>query len=281
MTQIVVADRVKETSTTTGTGTLDLAGAATGFQTFVAGAVTLSRVYYTIVGQAGGASAGEWEVGEGVVTDASPDTLSRIAGVDTLRSSNSDALVDFSAGTKDVFITWPAERAGKTVWGFNVQDPSAVAVVDFDITGYEMVRLVGYLVPVDDGVSLALRFSDDGGSTFKAGASDYAYAKSFVSVASSGDFADETEAHINIGGTVGNAAGEQIVFDCSIITPAESGSKTVAVVQCSSLNAGGLIVTQQGTGLYQTAAVTDGARLLFDAGNIASGHVAAYGYPAP
>ena len=99
---IVLADRVKETSTTTSTGTLDLDGAATGYQTFVAGAATTSVVPYCIVGQAGGGSAGEWETGYGTVTDATPDTLSRTTVID---SSNSGSLVNFSAGTKDVFLT--------------------------------------------------------------------------------------------------------------------------------------------------------------------------------
>jgi len=104
-----LADRVKETTTTTGTGTLNLAGAETGFRTFVSGAGNAAVVYYTIVGQAGGAAAGEWEVGFGTVTDAAPDTLSRTT---ILSSSNAGAAVDFSAGTKDVFLTAPTASLG-------------------------------------------------------------------------------------------------------------------------------------------------------------------------
>jgi hypothetical protein len=101
---LVINDRVKETSTSTGTGTIDLAGAATGFETFVAGIATGNTTYYTIFNQ----GTTEWEVGLGTVTDATPDTLSR----DTvLSSSNGDAAVDFSAGTKDVFCTLPAAKA--------------------------------------------------------------------------------------------------------------------------------------------------------------------------
>jgi len=101
-----VANRVKETTTTTGTGTVDLAGAATGFQTFVSGIGTTNTCFYTIAHQ----TASEWEVGEGTVTDASPDTLSR----DTVfASSNSGSLVNFSSGTKDAFVVWPAELFDK------------------------------------------------------------------------------------------------------------------------------------------------------------------------
>jgi len=96
---MVFADRVKETTTTTGTGTLDLGGAAVGFQSFVAGIGNTNECSYCIT------DGTYWEVGEGTVTDASPDTLSR----DTiLASSNSDAAVNWTSGTKDVFVVYPA-----------------------------------------------------------------------------------------------------------------------------------------------------------------------------
>lgn len=99
---LVLKDRVKETSTTTGTGTFTLAGAATGFQSFsVIG--DGNSTYYCIVDS----SAGAWEVGIGTYT-SSGTTLSR----DTiLESSNSGSAVNFGSGSKDVFVTYPAERA--------------------------------------------------------------------------------------------------------------------------------------------------------------------------
>jgi len=101
---LVVNDRVKETSATTGTGTLNLAGAVQDFEGFVAGIGNSNTTYYAIVNT----GTGEFEVGLGTVTDATPDTLSR----DTIiSSSNSDAAVNFSAGTKDVFCTLPASKA--------------------------------------------------------------------------------------------------------------------------------------------------------------------------
>ena len=104
----VLNDRVKETTTTTGTGTINLAGAATGFETFVAGIGNSNVTYYCIAGQ----GTAEFEVGIGTVTDASPDTLSRTT---ILSSSNSDSAVNFSAGTKDVFCTLPAGRTIREV----------------------------------------------------------------------------------------------------------------------------------------------------------------------
>lgn len=98
----VVADRVKETTTTAGTGTITLLGASTGFQSFSA-VGNGNNTYYCIAEQTGSG----WEVGIGTYT-ASGTTLSR----DTvLASSASGAKVSFPAGTKDVFVTYPASYA--------------------------------------------------------------------------------------------------------------------------------------------------------------------------
>lgn len=99
---LVLADRVKETTTTTGTGTVTLLGASTGYQSFSA-IGNGNTTYYTIAGQ----STSEWEVGIGTYTSAGT-TLARTT---VLASSNSGSLVTFSAGTKDVFVTYPAERS--------------------------------------------------------------------------------------------------------------------------------------------------------------------------
>jgi hypothetical protein len=99
---LVVADRVKETTTTTGTGTVTLLGASTGFQSFaVIG--DANTTYYTIAAQIGT----EWEVGIGTYT-ASGTTLARTT---VLSSSNGGSAVNFSAGTKDVFVTYPSSKA--------------------------------------------------------------------------------------------------------------------------------------------------------------------------
>lgn len=99
---LVLKDRVKETSTTAGTGTLTLAGAAAGFQSFAA-IGNGNTTYYAIVDS----TAGTWEVGIGTYT-SSGTTLSR----DTvLSSSNSGSLVTFSSNSKDVFVTYPSEKS--------------------------------------------------------------------------------------------------------------------------------------------------------------------------
>jgi hypothetical protein len=99
---LVLADRVRETTTTTGTGTVTLLGAFTGFQSFaVIG--NGNTTYYTIADQNGT----NWEVGIGTYT-SSGTTLARTT---VLASSNAGSLVNFPAGTKDVFVTYPAEKS--------------------------------------------------------------------------------------------------------------------------------------------------------------------------
>jgi hypothetical protein len=101
----VLNDRVKQTSTSTGTGTIDLSATAeTGFETFVAGIGNTNSTFYCISHD----GTSDFEVGIGTVTDASPDTLSRTT---IISSSNSDNLVNFQTGTKTVFCTYPAKRA--------------------------------------------------------------------------------------------------------------------------------------------------------------------------
>ncbi len=99
---LVLADRVRETTTVTGTGTATLLGAVSGYQSFAA-VGNANTTYYVIANQ----SASEWEVGIGTYT-SSGTTLSRTT---VLSSSNSGSLVNFSAGTKDVFVDYPASKA--------------------------------------------------------------------------------------------------------------------------------------------------------------------------
>jgi hypothetical protein len=104
----VLADRVKETTTTAGTGTVTLLGASTGYQSFAA-IGDANTTYYTIAGQTGS----EWEVGIGTYA-SSGTTLARTA---VISSSNSGSLVNFSAGTKDVFVTYPASFTSNAIGG--------------------------------------------------------------------------------------------------------------------------------------------------------------------
>lgn len=96
----VLGDRIKETSTTTGTGTFTLLGAVPGYQSFAAGVGTGNDTFYCIAHT----TASEWEIGVGKYT-TSGGTLTRDRVVS---SSNNNVAVNFSSGTKNVFVTFPA-----------------------------------------------------------------------------------------------------------------------------------------------------------------------------
>jgi hypothetical protein len=140
---LVVKDRVKVTSTTTGTGTFTLGSAAAGFQDFsVIG--DGNTTYYTIVDSV----AGTWEVGFGVFT-LSGTTLTR----NVLSSSNSGSLVDFAAGDKDVFVAYPAERA--VIGGMGYIENAALVTQSSTINAGNNA-ISGGPVTVDSGVSVTV-----------------------------------------------------------------------------------------------------------------------------
>jgi hypothetical protein len=118
---LVLRDRVKETSTTTGTGTYTLAGAVTGFEAF-SSVGNGNTTYYACT------DGTDFEVGIGTYT-ASGTTLARTT---ILQSSNSDSAVNWGAGTKTLFCTLPAEKmifqdASGNAQGFTESDPNALA----------------------------------------------------------------------------------------------------------------------------------------------------------
>ena len=179
---LVLKDRVRETSTSTGTGTITLAGAVTGFQSFSA-IGSGNTTFYTIT------MAGDWEVGLGTYT--APDQLSR----DTvLESSNSNALVNFGTGTKDVFATFPAEGFDRppaiggttpnTITGTTITAndlvgglPASFVINDFNNTGVtctfgiNQTTLNPYITATDGTINYPLQLND--GVTFPAGVNFY------------------------------------------------------------------------------------------------------------
>jgi hypothetical protein len=140
---LVLADRVKETTTTAGTGTLTLGGAVIGFQSFsVIG--DGNTTYYTISAQ----GSSEWEVGIGTYT-ASGTTLSR----DTVLASSAGAptKTNFSAGTKDVFVAYPAERSVYSD-GTNIK-PDNAAILEVVSGGTGQSALTANNVLLGNGTS--------------------------------------------------------------------------------------------------------------------------------
>jgi hypothetical protein len=138
---LVLRDRVKETTSTTGTGTLTLTGASDGFQSFsVIG--DGNTTYYAII------SGNDWEVGIGTYT-ASGTTLSR----DTvLESSNSGSAVNLTAAA-EVFVTYPAEKSVTGATGF-VENDATISVNQIITTGRNAMSAGP--VSIDSGVSVTV-----------------------------------------------------------------------------------------------------------------------------
>ena len=117
---LVINDRVKVTSTTTGTGAIALGTASTGFITFATGIGNNNTTYYAIHNQ----GTAEWEVGLGTLSGAT--TLERTTVLDN--SDGNTSAITLCAGTKDVFCTLPA---GKAVYLDSTGTPVAAASAGF------------------------------------------------------------------------------------------------------------------------------------------------------
>ena len=128
---LVVKDRVKETTTTTGTGSISLGGAVTKFKTFSSALSNADTTYYAIEQQG---NTNEFEIGIGTYT-SSGNTLARTT---ILASSNSNNAVDLSAGTKNIFITYPADKAVFEDASGNISIPGTIDGRDLATDGSKL-----------------------------------------------------------------------------------------------------------------------------------------------
>jgi len=138
---LVIDDRVQETTTTTGTGTLTLAGAVTGYQSFAA-IGNGNTTYYCIT------DGTNWETGLGTYT-SSGTTLARTT---VLESSNSNNLVNFPAGSKNVFVTYPASQA---VLLTGTQTLTNKTLTSPTITGAVMSSMASSVITAGTAVSVS------------------------------------------------------------------------------------------------------------------------------
>ena len=143
---LILADRIKENTTTTGTGTIVLGGAQTGYQSFaVVG--NANTTYYTIADQVGS----NWEVGIGTYYTGNVS----LARTTILSSSNAGAVANFTAGTKDVFVTYPSETSALGGSGQAIIVNQANATANYTIAAGTNGLSVGP-ISVSNGVSITV-----------------------------------------------------------------------------------------------------------------------------
>lgn len=230
---LVLADRVKETTTTAGTGTVTLLGASTGFQSFaVIG--NANTTYYTIAGQ----TTSEWEVGIGTYT-ASGTTLARTTVLANSAGTQPTALT-FSAGTKDVFVTYPSEKSVNydaadllTVSdaAFTLQDNTdATKQAQFQLSGLTTATTRTYTLPDATGTVALL----SGTQTFSS-ATTFSTATGNLNFGSS-----QTSGNVTLGGTSGTG---NLIFGRSTVsqtTSIQAGATASGSTKTINFGTGGL-----------------------------------------
>jgi hypothetical protein len=266
----MIKPRVKETTTTTGTANLSLLGPVSGFRSFVNAFGSGGLCYYAII------DGTAWEYGIGTVTSGSPDTLARTTVLD---SSAAGAKLSLSAGTKLVF-----NDAISSLTYIQSQSVSNVASVDF-VTGLTSVHdhyliTITNMVPATNNTNLWLRVSQDGGATFKAGATDYGYSWFAYGNATSGQTGAVNDSKIVLFVGVRNTVAASDVLNGTVRIYAPAGTAVnkwvTSDLACYASNPE--IVRSMANGLFQlnTSAI-NGIRLLMSSGNITSGIFTLYG----
>jgi hypothetical protein len=191
----LISDLVHETATTTGTGDFTIASVS-GKQSFNSafGTGGSSLFYYFISNR----SAAEWEVGTGHLSSST--VLVRDA---VINSSNADAAVNFSAGTKDVTNDIPAQYTQQWLDSGSV---SAAATLDVALdtwsANFNVFKLYLWNIDTSADCNIRLTFSDDGGVAFEADAADYGWVVNGCAVTGTAEdafkvFGDDSDAFIN------------------------------------------------------------------------------------
>lgn len=220
---LVVKDRVKETTTTTGTGALSLAGAETNFIAFSAALSDGDTTYYAIVDS----TNDDFEVGLGTYASGG-NTLTRTT---VLASSNAGSAVNLSAGTKDVFVTYPAD---KSVYLDSSGNIASVTITSADINGGTI-----------DGTTI-------GGTTAAAGTFTTANATTV----------DTTNLEVtNLKAKDGTSAGS--IADSTGVVTLASSVLTTADINGGTVDGANVGATTAGTGKFTTLNAT--GKTTFDA----------------
>jgi hypothetical protein len=272
-------DRVMERSTTTGTGTYTLLGAYTGFQTFAAVGNGVECYYCAEEINDDGQLTGPWEVGVG--TYASSGTT--LARTDVLRSSNSDNAVNWSAGTRRIFLTFPADAARGMVL-IAEEAASASATLDFtDFVSNAYDTYVFFLVdviPATDTADLYFLVGTGGGPSWATSAGSYQWAYSQTSqLPNSTLFGSDVSGDtlIKIAHSLSNDSADGTSGEFFLYSPQSTTHRKKMNVKLSHRDSNDNFINAQCAAEYTGVTAVTGARFLMSSGNITSGTIRCYG----
>jgi len=231
---------------------------------------------------------GELKINQPVVVEYDGTQMQVLGSLDinTLTEDTSPDISSDYVETYDASATGPKKVKLQNISGItklNSGTVTSATSLDIVMTSYTAFRnklLVFDLLPATDAVTLALRFSTDGGSTYDTGSSDYSYGRK-VHTNLNVDSSDGADANsIQIQSSIGNASGEGIAGRIEILHTVSTTLWTKAIFHCASINSAASVdlVHSAGSGVRRAAQDTDAIRLIFSSGNIASGNWALYGY---
>lgn len=226
---------------------------------------------------------------DGQVTKAKVENvaISKLLGRGGAAGAGPPVEISLGARLTLAATTLNVEDPGWTV--ITAADPSGVAALDFTSTigsTYDCYALVGRLIPATDNRILYLRVSTDGGSSYKSGGSDYGWVviggyATGASTMTAEDSGSSTASEIKLTGAgaagIGNATNEGCEFTIYFHAPSSTAVHKRFNGTVSGLDASGNPFIASFAGVYKATTAINAVRLLFQSGNIASGHVTLYG----
>lgn len=266
----MIKPRVKETSITSGLSNLSLLGPVAGFRSFVNAFGTGGLCYYAII------DGTAWEYGIGTVTSGAPDTLARTTVLD---SSAAGAKLSLSAGTKLVF-----NDAMPALVPIQTQSASNSAQIDFT-SGFTSLHdrylvMIANMVLATNGAELWMRVTQDGGATFKAGATDYSHALLGITKAGTGSAGSAADSKMVVSGANRNtnAASDVLHGTLTLFSPSGTTNNKWCMGDLIAMSTIPDIGRSLTFGVFQlnTSAI-NGIRLFTSSGNISSGTFTLYG----
>lgn len=275
-------DRVMERSITTGTGTYSLLGAYTGFQTFAAVGDGLECYYCAEEINDDGQLTGPWEVGVGTYA-SSGTTLARTR---VLRSSNANAAVNWSAGTRRIFLNFPADVSRGAVLLQELTASTSASLdfstrasggplfqSDFDVYFFTFCNVL----PATSTDDLWIRMGTGAGPTWDSGA-NYSWAYSQTSqIPNSAILGAAGDTKIKIAHSLSNTSTNGTSGELFLYAPLNTSAYKKLNSKLVHVDSAGNFINAQCAAQYASATALTGVRFLFSSGDITSGIIQVFG----